>query len=475
MTFTEHLDAIAEKLGVDYLPDRLLTTYLEAFAKNQGVDVSSLQDKLVTTYLAAILNARGGNSVSDNLVTTYLAEIAKTYGVDELVDNMIATYLKEIADAIEGGDEITHKVYFHDETGAKLLHTAVVKDGGSGVYGGTIPTKESTAQYTYTFANAWSLTPGGTADSDALKNVTADRNVYAVFNEVVRTYTVYWYNGSNLLETDTDVPYGSIPTYDGSTPVDEDGGKWSGWQPEVAPVTGDVSYVATFDEPGGDEPAEMLSWEGVAYHIDNGTYKDVYSVGDAIPLDLGSEGVINMQVAAFDTDDLADGSGKAPMTFIAKELLETSKRMNPARAGTSGAYTEGTGAIGGWEKCEMRTYLNDTVKPMIPDNAAALIKAVTKTQTAYDTTGTSFTQTTEDKVWIPAETDALWNNVLATGADRVKTKVSKPTSSYTWWTRKADGSSGYRNVSYNAGTVGYSNAKDVAAICLCFCVGKTPV
>ena len=37
-----------------------------------------------------------------------------------------------------------------------------------------------------------------------------------------------------------------------------------------------------------------------------------------------------MQIVAFDTDDKADGSGKAPITWIAEHILETSHRMNPA-------------------------------------------------------------------------------------------------------------------------------------------------
>lgn len=482
MTLTEHLDAIAEKLGVDNLPDRLLTTYLEAFAKNQGVDVSSLQDKLVTTYLAAILNARGGKSVRDNLVTTYLEEIAKTYGVDELVDNLIATYLKEIADAIEdggsgdtGGVEITHSVYFYDETGANLLYTAVVADGGSGVYGGTIPTKESTAQYTYTFANAWSLTPGGTADSNALENITEDRNVYAVFNKTARTYTVYWYNGSNLLETDTNVPYGTTPIYNGSAPVDEGGGTWSGWQPGVAPVTGDVSYVATFKEPASDDP-----WAAVASSIAAGTYKTDYAIGDMIPLDLGSEGIINMQIVAFDADELADGSGTAAITWVAKELLATMHKMNPAAvANGDGTYLEGTGSVGGWEKSELRQYLLNTISPQVPQAVA-----VVKKQDSANTVGEITSQETTDAVWIPGKAECfdggIYTDLFVDSASRKKT-MCESTTYYSWFLRDAypyaasKGPLGFYAVSKSTGnsTNMYSNSS-TAGVCIGFCTGRTP-
>ena len=147
---------------------------------------------------------------------------------------------------------ITSNLYFYN--GSTLLYTATVADGGDGTYGGSTPTKASTAQYTYTFAG-WSRTDGGSVDSTALKAVTADRNVYAVFTATVRTYTVTWKNGSTTLETDTNVPYGTTPTYNGNTPVYNGSGDASeysfiGWSPAVGPVTGDTTYTAQYKYSG---------------------------------------------------------------------------------------------------------------------------------------------------------------------------------------------------------------------------------
>lgn len=157
------------------------------------------------------------------------------------------------------------------------------------------------------------------------------------------------------------------------------------------------------------------TWDGVFAAIDDGSYASVYSVGDTVPLDLGSEGIVNMQIAAFDADDKADGSGKAPISWISKELLNTEHRMNPALVtNDDGTYQEGTGAIGGWEKCEMRTYLNDTIKPLIPEDVSDKIVSVTKSQLAYGTINFSdkFTQTTQDDVWIPSEDELSGSNSI---------------------------------------------------------------
>ncbi len=215
------------------------------------------------------------------------------------------------------------------------------------------------------------------------------------------------------------------------------------------------------------------TWETVFSCIDDGTYGDVYKVGDCVELDLGSEGVVNMQIAGIDADDLADGSGKAPISWISKELLATKHRMNPDLTSTTDddgntVYTEGTGTIGGWEKCEMRAYLKETVKPLIPDAVRNRIATVTKTQKAFDTSGTEFTQTTQDDVWLPSSTelsDELFYKNLFAKEGRKK----KYGSSYaTWWCRSC-----YQRASINAvfssGSVSATMPSSACGVALGFC------
>ena len=181
------------------------------------------------------------------------AQMQGTIRVDSILGSQLADMQSRYPDISVIYQHITSSLYFYDETGETLLYTASCTDGADGVYGGSTPVKASTAQYHYGFAG-WSLTPGGSADADALKAVTADRNVYAAYTATVRTYTVKWYNGDTLLETDTNVPYGTVPAYNGADPVYDgdypDNYEFDGWSPKLEAVTRDITYTAAWRQKG---------------------------------------------------------------------------------------------------------------------------------------------------------------------------------------------------------------------------------
>lgn len=141
-------------------------------------------------------------------------------------------------------DHLSTELKYYNYDGTTLLHTETILDSGDGSWNGT-PTRTADAQYTYTFAG-WSLYQDGSADTNATKNVSRNRSVYAVYTKTVNTYTVTWKNADGtVLETDNNVPYGTVPTYDGATPT-QDGIESTGWTPEVTSVTGNVTYTATY-------------------------------------------------------------------------------------------------------------------------------------------------------------------------------------------------------------------------------------
>ena len=233
---------------------------------------------------------------------------------------------------------------------------------------------------------------------------------------------------------------------------------------------------------GGDKPWEAMTWDDVIAATKNGKYKN-FEIGAMKELDLGSEGIVHMQIVGIDVDNLADGSGKAPLTFISKELLNTSHRMNPARTGESGNYTEGTGTIGGWEKSEMRTYLKNTVKPLIPQAVRSGIKEVTKytmIYTASPEAAVNDVATTED-VWIPSRHEMFngttqyyetkgprYSEIFLLNDSRKKSKVGATSASY-WWLRSANNSSGFSYV-FGNGSYANSNANSSYGVALGFCL-----
>lgn len=204
------------------------------------------------TLLYTDIVAEGGNAI-DPVATGKIAaptrantsDIKYTYnGWGTLPTNIksIQTVTAKYAES--------YAVRFYNAT--TLLYTDWVASGGTAKYSGSTPTKTQDAQYTYTFAG-WALTDGGAVNANALKNISAARNVYAAYSTTIRKYTVYFYNGTTLLQTVNNVPYGGSATYTGTTPVSPDGSAedypFEGWSPAPTNITGTTSCYAKFGSP----------------------------------------------------------------------------------------------------------------------------------------------------------------------------------------------------------------------------------
>lgn len=179
-----------------------------------------------------------------------------------------------------------------------------------------------------------------------------------------------------------------------------------------------------------------------------------------------------MEIAAFDTDDLADDSGKAPITWIGKELLATVRRFNPALVtNADGTYKESTGGVGGWEKSELRSYLKNTVKPLIPLVVIEAIVETKRKQGAYDTSGNYFAQTTSDDVWIPSRGE-IWG-MLCTyekflNASGTLEKLINGVGEF-WSLRDTSSTTTSYILNKNGQPYNASKVEVESGICLCFC------
>lgn len=103
------------------------------------------------------------------------------------------------------------------------------------------PTREATAEYTYTFAG-WDPEVGP---------ISEDTIYTATYTATVNEYTVTWVDwDGNTLDTDT-LEYGALPRYEWATPTKTATAEYtytfSGWSPEITPVTWNVTYTAQFE------------------------------------------------------------------------------------------------------------------------------------------------------------------------------------------------------------------------------------
>lgn len=243
------------------------------------------------------------------------------------------------------------------------------------------PTRESTAKYNYTFAG-W--------DGD-YTDVTAPVNITAKYTSTIRTYNVYFYNGDVLVQTVENVQYGSSATYTGSTPVKQgvdnpDEYIFRFWNPLPENITGETKCYAVFRFTGYLKD----DWATIATNAANGTAADVYQIGarKEIPFEIdGTSYTADVEIIAFNHDDLADGSGKAPITFFCKDLPDLKIRFNSSNTN-----------IGGWEASEAREFCNSTLFAAFPEELQAVIKEVNKISDGG--IDNKVLVTTADKTWI---------------------------------------------------------------------------
>lgn len=379
---------------------------------------------------------------------------------------------------------LTSYLRYYDDSGENLYHTETVRNGADGIYYGH-PSKDSTAQYSYSFIG-WSSTPGGSVDPTCRKAVFYDRNVYAVYKPTVRTYTVRFYNGKTLLQTVENVPYGSSAEYTGETPVDpEYDMPFDYWEPQPTNIQGDTNCKAVF--VSAYEEAEIPgSWEDIVSSLDDGSYRSKYKVGNYKSLDMGSEGTLQMQIVAIDRDTDSTGN-RIPLTFISRELMTTTRQMNTrsVKEDTEGTakYVLGTGSIGGWEVCALRTELRNVILPLIPETVSSRIRAAHKAQPYYDVSGKYLEgQTTEDLLWLPSsdEMKGLYKYAFQTKVSRGKARIGDSKKMH-WWLRSASsyGSAGsYFDYIEEEGGIsecyynGEGTARYYLGVPLCFCLGK---
>lgn len=172
---------------------------------------------------------------------------------------------------------------------------------------------EANASYTHSWTGEPTRTGytflGWSTESDAaeaskitsypLNGTAADTTkvtLYAIWQ--INKYTVTWKNwDGSVLETDTDVPYGTTPTYDGETPEKASDPQYNyvfaGWSPEVSAVgESDVTYTATYTPVLQEYTVKWVDEDGttVLEMDENVAYGTTPEFNGATPTKASAEG-----------------------------------------------------------------------------------------------------------------------------------------------------------------------------------------
>ncbi len=147
-----------------------------------------------------------------------------------------ATYTK--------GDAVKYMVTWYGEDGKTVIATAEWAFGSTPNFAGETPTKDATAEYTYTF-DQWIAVSGVAEDG----TIEGEARYKASFAATKNKYTVTWsINGTEHKDL---VEYGALPVCSYSTakaPTAQYSYTFSGWDKDLAAVTGDVTYIAQYSE-----------------------------------------------------------------------------------------------------------------------------------------------------------------------------------------------------------------------------------
>lgn len=230
-------------------------------------------------------------------------------------------------------------------------------------------------------------------------------------------------------------------------------------------------YPPLIDE--GPTYSEVLSentWAQIAQACaDHDPILDSWLVGDEKDEVINGE-TLTFVIVGKDHDDLADGSGKAPLTFGMKNLMAETRQMNSTNINT-----------GSFAGSAMYSWLSGTIYPNLPTELKDAIKAVNKKTSSGNTS--SSIRTDAMYLWLFSEVEVfgatkysvagegLHYPYFVTASERIK-KMSNGTGAvHDWWERspQQSRSSHFCNVT-NSGIADNLNTSSSSGVCFGFCI-----
>ncbi len=312
-------------------------------------DVYTLYDKLDTC-----------KGLDENGNNTDKAVVSGTIHVDMVSQSDLIELAERYPNVTIDYNVIASLIQFID--GDKVVSRQVIPVGGR-ITVPANPTRESTAQYTYRF-DGW-----GYDDKNIIilpSTATGeDLTFYAVYTATVNRYTIRFLNGTKVEQSES-LPYGELPVYKGEEPkyTGEGEALFTGWTPEIVPVTGAADYVAEFV---ARRSLEEYSWAEISAMSADGTAANYFDVGETKGIivsgtvgTLEINAVLYVYILGFDHNEELEGKGIHFGTFkdangtdvclvdgnYIKRTTDGSKYFNMNHWG---AYN-----YGGWAGCDMR-------------------------------------------------------------------------------------------------------------------------
>ena len=293
---------------------------------------------------------------------------AKTGNTDKMLPKDMSVAIDGITAGGGGSsNDVRYVTFMNGNTVLYVKPVAVGDDCVNVLTKGFIetPTKESTVDTVYTYSG-WSLTDGGSTDTNALANVAEDRTVYASYTESVRYYTVNFYDGETLLKTEQ-IPYGGSSTYTYA----KDNHVFNGWNPEPTNITGDLDCYGVWEESYSFADA---SWEYIARVSESGKASEVFALGDTRTETLtyadGTTEDVELMIASFDLHP--DTNGKPTITIINNNLLHKCGLVEYCNYASNV-----TGQLLGYQSvyCDiLKPFMNDTIIPAFSTELQSVLR-----------------------------------------------------------------------------------------------------
>lgn len=251
---TSSSEMIEGKYYVFYANQGNSSFYLYANASNQVAAVSSYSGNYIPdSYYWRLVKVNGYYRLQNKATQMYISS--------QGVENKSARNLVSSIGTSESNAEKNTRVDLNDTSTLRIYST-------------------KTNQYRHLFANS--------AGSDTILNAAANNSTFVIkeakatptvdiytytITNTPKKFTVTWIDeDGTVLETDENVLYGTTPTYDGDEPEKAATAQYTyeftGWTPEITPVTGDVTYKAVYTPTLRKYTVTWKDWDGEVLETD---------------------------------------------------------------------------------------------------------------------------------------------------------------------------------------------------------------